>query len=391
MERRRSLRAEKRIGVVPSRQRNDAHGHFLGEQKRGGSDCRLMPRRIVVEDKQGGVGDALDHPRMLFGERRALTRHRHGEAADVQTNRVDLSLADDDLAVRGLGDVRGGAVKTKEDVRLLEDGCLGRVDVFARVLLLHELPSRKRHDASLTVFHREHQPSAEAVVAPVAGSPVRRLDYARIGEFLRRKAVFLRPREDGGDAHRRIADEEVVLNLLVQFALLEIRPRRSRLLHLLETAVVELGEFGHQREEPRPLARRGVVLRLDLHAALRGQLLHRLHEGQPLLLLDELEHVARFAAPEAVVEALRHVDVETRRLLVVERTARLDARPRLFQRNAIRGDQFRQIRARPDFLDNLLAYPFHMRVLYHIYGLILEATVGIAAVSSPTLSPQSSK
>lgn len=123
--------------------------------------------------------------------------------------------------------------------------------------------------------------------------------------------------------------------------------------------MVELGEFGHQRKEPCPLPRRRVFVGLNLYATLVGEFLHRLHEGQSLLLLDELEHIARFAAPEAVVESLRRVDVETRCLLVVERTARLDARPRLLQRYAIRGDQFRQIRARPDFLDDALIYPFH--------------------------------
>lgn len=143
---------------------------------------------------------------MLLGEGRALTRHGHREAADVQANRIDLPLADNGLAVWSLRNVRGGAVEAKEDVRFLENQRLGRVHVLARIFLLDELPPRKGDDPPLPVAHREHQPPTEAVVALVTGSSIRRLDHTRLGEFLRRIAVLLRPGKNRRNADRCIAD-----------------------------------------------------------------------------------------------------------------------------------------------------------------------------------------
>ena len=100
--------------------------------------------------------------------------------------------------------------------------------------------------------------------------------------------------------------------------------------------MIELGKLRHQGEKPRALAGPRIFPRLKLDPALVGKLLHRLHECQPFLLHDELEGIARLAASEAVIETLGRIDVEARRLLVMKRTARLDARPHVLHLNAIR-------------------------------------------------------
>ena len=61
------------------------------------------------------------------------------------------------------------------------------------------------------------------------------------------------------------------------------------------------------------------LLALELDPVAVGQQLDRLGEPEPLLLLDELDHVAADPAAEAVVELLLRVDRERRRALLVER------------------------------------------------------------------------
>ena len=64
---------------------------------------------------------------------------------------------------------------------------------------------------------------------------------------------------------------------------------------------------------------RVLLLALQLDPVAVGEQLHRLGEAEPLLLLDELDHVAADPAAEAVVELLLRLDRERRRALLVER------------------------------------------------------------------------
>src|SRR5690606_40658961 len=76
-------------------------------------------------------------------------------------------------------------------------------------------------------------------------------------------------------------------------------------------------------------------------------LAHRVRERQPLLLHQEAEHVARLAAAEAFVEALRWNDVKRRCLLVVERTQRTEVLARPLERDQL-----------PDHLDDVGAVAY---------------------------------
>ena len=79
----------------------------------------------------------------------------------------------------------------------------------------------------------------------------------------------------------------------------------------------------------RLLARSGAALLVgDLDTGLTGEDLDRLDEAQVVLLLDERDEVATFAAAETFPESIAGVDVERRSLLVVEGTeALVAARP----------------------------------------------------------------
>ena len=63
---------------------------------------------------------------------------------------------------------------------------------------------------------------------------------------------------------------------------------------------------------------RVLLLALQLDPVTVGEQLDRLGEAKPLLLFDELDHVAADPAAEAVVELLLGVDRERGRALLVE-------------------------------------------------------------------------
>ena len=98
----------------------------------------------------------------------------------------------------------------------------------------------------------------------------------------------------------------------------------------------------------------GVFFLLHRDTASGGEFLHGLDKRHSFLLLHELDAVARLAAAEAVVESLVGLDVEGRRLFVVERAARHVAAAGAAQLDAVRGDQVGNVCPRLDLLDRRL-------------------------------------
>ena len=72
---------------------------------------------------------------------------------------------------------------------------------------------------------------------------------------------------------------------------------------------------------------RARIGRGDFHPGRLGELLDRVHERQAARVGQEADRVAMRAAAEAMVEALVVVDGEARRLLLMERAARLPLAP----------------------------------------------------------------
>src|SRR5207237_5634604 len=61
-----------------------------------------------------------------------------------------------------------------------------------------------------------------------------------------------------------------------------------------------------------------------LHARRSGKLLHRIHEGQALVLGQEPDRIAMRRTAEAMVETLVIIDVKAGRLLIMKRAAALE-------------------------------------------------------------------
>src|SRR3954465_15343478 len=126
-----------------------------------------------------------------------------------------------------------------------------------------------------------------------------------------------------------VADSEPRPGALVEPALQQEGAGRLRV-GRRELFDVELRRRGVRLDELLPLAGLlaggGPALLVgDLDAGLAGQYLDRLDERQVLPLLHERDEVAADAAAEALVEPVGRVDVERRRLLVVERAETLVA------------------------------------------------------------------
>src|SRR5581483_1034819 len=112
-----------------------------------------------------------------------------------------------------------------------------------------------------------------------------------------------------------------------------------------------LQELAEARPAPaRILGRRVLALPRHLDAVAVPQGLDRLGEAEPLLLLDELDHVAPDSAPEAVVELLPRIDRERRRALLVERAQPRVPLPRPPQVR-VGGDDLHDVRRLLDPLD----------------------------------------
>src|SRR6185437_9773344 len=83
---------------------------------------------------------------------------------------------------------------------------------------------------------------------------------------------------------------------------------------------------------------------------LRGEILHRVHEGHAAIVGEEADRVPVGSAAEAVIEMLVVVDGEARRLLVVEGTAGLPFSPGTNELHRW-SDDGRQGRARAQFVE----------------------------------------
>ena len=216
--------------------------------------------------------------------------------------------------------------------RLRVQLALGRVDVL-RLLVGQQRPRAEPLHPPARVADREHDPRAEAVVVALALLALqhqpRRLDLLdRVARLL----AAHQHRVPGRPARSRPRTR--ASTSLAQPAPGQVLARLRRLRRVAQEASRRSPPCARAaRSAARALARcssaRGSsCLALELDPVAVGQRLDRVGERQPLLLLDELDHVAADPAAEAVVELLLRVDRERRRALVVERAQAREARPR---------------------------------------------------------------
>jgi hypothetical protein len=157
-----------------------------------------------------------------------------------------------------------------------------------------------------------------------AGLVLGALDQAGGEQLVDREAGDLPTLEDRVPGARREADAEAAQGLLAEAALADqVVARLAGLPGLPEVVLVEAGGTLERVAQPAAPAARLLGLRilgvaLDLDAVALGERLDRIGERESLLLLDEADRVAPRLAAEAVVEALRRLDRERGRALVVE-------------------------------------------------------------------------
>ena len=248
---------------------------------------------------------------MLLSQRRAQRRHRAVKAVLVQRNRVHIPLGQNDPALFALF----RHVERKEVFPFVEDGRLGRVEVFGR-RVVHHAPAEADHGPA-HVDDGKHQPVAEPVVHAAVFTPDGK---ARVQQFLPRIALFRHRVQKRGPLVRAEAQAKARDGGFAQPALYDICARSfSRRLHQLR--MEEPRRVLAQRIQPLLFAvLRAVGLVLGhLHPRALGKKAHRVGVAEALDLHDKVDHAAALVAAEAVVDALVGRDGKRCRLLPVER------------------------------------------------------------------------
>ena len=149
-----------------------------------------------------------------------------------------------------------------------------------------------------------------------------------------------------------VADLEALDDLGGEGALLEVGARGGGPGGLQQAAVEKGGGLGVDLQQALGAGRTAVVLaHRDGYAALVGQVADGVDERHAVVLHEELEDVAVLAAAEAVVALALDVDVEGRRLLVVEGAACHEAAARALERKTV-ADHGHDVGPAADVLDD---------------------------------------
>ena len=202
-----------------------------------------------------------------------------------------------------------------EDVALLEELALGRVDVLAlERVVVAEAPRLEPDHPAARIREREHQPEREEVVAALVGE-------AGCTDLLQRESALASLRDEACAA--REPEAELTSDLVSQPAACEVLAYGRARLRLPQYALEVRGRLFEQRAEPLPPAADGIGLRrgflvLEGHAEPVGEPLDRAGEVEVLGFLDEADDVAALAAAEAVVQLVDGVDGEARSPFLVE-------------------------------------------------------------------------
>ena len=123
------------------------------------------------------AGDRVD---LLLGQRRAHLGDGLGHAGLMERDHVGVAL--DDHHPPGLGRRGAGHVLPVDDLALVEDLAVGRVEVLRLLVRLHRARA-EAEDVALGVGERERHAPAEAIDVPRAAPA--RLDQARGEQLLR--------------------------------------------------------------------------------------------------------------------------------------------------------------------------------------------------------------
>ncbi len=267
---------------------------------------------------------------MVLGRRRAEDGHDVARAALVRGHHVGVALDEHDVAA--LAHFGKCAIERVDEAALLEQVRLGRVHVLRpRLVAVVESSRAEAHDGTREVADGDRHAAAEEVVRPAL---VRAAHEPRaLGRF-ERQVRAAEGGHQGRPARRCVTDRERLRRRSVEPALLEVA-RRSTALGTLnfraEEAAGEVEDGSYRIELGVALAGGRRTLR-EIDAGAGREDLDRFAERDVVALLDEPDHVpTRSARSVAAPRAAPRIDLERRRALVVERTARHPQRARLLQ------------------------------------------------------------
>ena len=240
---------------------------------------------------------------------------------------VGIPLHDDDLAF--CGDVFACEIETVKHLRFLVNGGLGRVEVFRTLIVLKE-PARAEADRfACYIANRPHEAPTKTIVDTALAL---RDEPAESQLFLRKTARAQVPREVVPPL-RREADPEVGGRARPKITLCQ-KSTPDLSFGAREVFAEEFLRYLVGREQPlagtkvgawTPIAitaREGLFIP-QLDAVARGQVFDGFGEAHVVDLLDELDHIATFAAAKAVVATDRGANIERRSFFVVERAQAL--------------------------------------------------------------------
>ena len=241
---------------------------------------------------------------------------------------------------------------------------LGTALLAAIWLMMDE--ARKRYSASTS------NKSYTAIIGPKEGSPLELVlntvfnygisqglvPYSLYRELhsgrLRKKGMVIyaipQARGDGVPAGGGVADPEFVGGLAVEAPGDEVGPRDLAFRRAQRLPVEGLRELVRFEDLLRDTGVAGSALLFDLDPDFGGERPRGFGKLEPFVLHQEAEDVAALAASEAVEDLPVGVDVEARRLLVVEGAESLPVRPGLLQLD-VAGDEGDDVRPVSDFLD----------------------------------------
>ena len=261
---------------------------------------------------------------MVGCRRRAEDRGHVTDSRLVRGHHVGVSL--DEAQVPSATRRVPRPIQPVDDAPLLEDLGLLRVHVLGSVDAGQQ-PSTESHGPAVLVADRNHQPTAEEVVGP---SVVPATDEPRTLQGFLGLPGLARGLEQR-IARRREADSEGLQGRRLQAALVQVSPRALALPAAQLRTVQALRAFEDvvQGAQTRAVVAGASALG-QLDARTLCQLAQRLPEAGAVEPLQETEHVTALrAGAEAVPGPAGRVHHERRRLLLVERTARLPqgARP----------------------------------------------------------------
>ena len=304
------LAAELRVGVV------GAHRSLLAGLVAVEGVDQFAAEEVVVQHQ------AADQAHVLGAERGTAGGHGGGHAGGMHRHHVGVALHHHRLVLGGNVALR--LIDAEEHLRLVIQHRVGGVHVLAHGVVVEKFARAETDRVRRGILNRPNQATAKLINRPAFALR----GNTGVDEFLDLKPLaqqVLRQRVPtlGGVTALEIHDQLARKPTVEQEIACDLRLRRFQLL------AVKLVRRLIRRQQPLARSRlhitrtRRPALVINAVPNLVRNRLHRLREGQLLHLHQEREHIPALARGEAVVITVSRANVETRRLLVLERAQAL--------------------------------------------------------------------